>query len=125
MKVRIAGNKIRFRIRKQEVAAFHETGRLSEVLEFGTSMEDRLVFILQSSEPIEAKIKFDKGTTTVLLPDNVAEELSLTERIGFDFNIDTGMNKSVYVLIEKDFSCLDGSDGDNEDTYANPNEQTC
>jgi hypothetical protein len=125
MKVRISGNKIRFRLRKQEVSAFEETGTLLEVLEFGTSTQDRLVFIVQSSETPDPKIEFNLGTTTVLLPKMVAEELSQTDRVGFDFDIDTGKGKSVYILIEKDFSCLDGSDADNEDTYANPNEQSC
>jgi hypothetical protein len=125
MKVRLAGNKIRFRLRKQEVAAFHETGILNEVLDFGNAPQDRLVFKLQTSELGEAEIDFNAGVTTVLLPKSVGEELSQTERIGFDFEIDTRKGKVVYVLIEKDFSCLDGSDADNEDTYANPNEQTC
>jgi hypothetical protein len=125
MKVRISGNKIRFRLRKQEVSALEEKGTLTEVLEFGSSAGDQLIFILQSSESPESKIEFNLGTTTVLLPKGVAEELSQTDRVGFDFDINTGMDKSVYVLIEKDFNCLDGSDADNEDTYANPNEQSC
>jgi hypothetical protein len=125
MKVRIAGNKIRFRLRKQDVSVFYETGTLKEVLELGAGPKDQLVFILQSSEMPEAKIQYSLGTTTLLLPAAIAEELSQTDRVGFDFDIKTTIDKSVYVLIEKDFSCLDGSDADNEGTYANPNEQAC
>jgi hypothetical protein len=125
MKVRIAGNKIRFRLRKQEVATLQESGVLTEVLEFGTAPQDALVFSVQLSDSTEARIDFNAGKTTLLLPRIVAEELSQTDRIGFDYNIMTEKGKDVYVLIEKDFNCLDGSDADNEDTYANPNEQAC
>jgi hypothetical protein len=125
MKIRIAGNKIRFRLRKPDVADLHEKGILTEILEFGSSVQDRLVFSLELSANAEAKIQYRVGTTIVFLPGNVAEELSQTDRVGFDFDIDTGKGKLVCVLIEKDFSCLDGSDADNEGTYANPNEESC
>jgi hypothetical protein len=125
MKVRIAGNKIRFRLRKQDVADFHEKGILTAMLEFGSSAQDQLVFSLELSASAEAKIQYNSGATIVFLPTNVAEELSETDRVGFDFDIDTGKGKMVYVLIEKDFSCLDGTDADNADTYANPNEEAC
>ncbi|MDB5020582.1 MAG: hypothetical protein JWQ28_1709 [Pedobacter sp.] len=125
MKVRIAENKIRFRLRKHDVADLHEIGIITQVLEFGSGMEDRLAFTLQSSENAEANIQYSMGNTTVLLPVSVAEELNGTDRIGFDFSIDTGKGKLIDVLIEKDFSCLDGSDGDNADTYANPTQQAC
>lgn len=125
MKIRIAGNKIRFRLRKQDVSELYQNGKLTEMLEFGPEVQDRLVFSLQVEQTDEAKIEYYPGNTKVLLPGNVAVELSETERVGFDFDIDTGKGKLVYVLIEKDFSCLDGSDADNAGTYTNPNEQTC
>lgn len=125
MKVRLAGNKIRFRLRKQDVADLYENGMLTEVLEFGTESQDKLVFSLQSAEIDEPTIQYTSGNTLIQLPKSIAEELSETDRVGFDFDIDTGKDRMVYVLIEKDFSCLDGSDADNTGTYTNPNEQIC
>jgi hypothetical protein len=125
MKVRIAGNSIRFRLRKQDVAALHSSGFVLDLLEFGAEPEDRLEFKLETAEVLEPQIQYSTGATTVLLPRMVVEEFIQTERVGFDFDINTGRERSVYVLVEKDFSCLDGSDADNDGTYANPNEQTC
>jgi hypothetical protein len=125
MKVRIAGNTIRFRLRKQDVASLEKHGLVLDLLEFGAGQEDRLEFKLETAEALEPQIRYSAGATTILLPRSVVEEFSQTDRVGFNFNIDTGRDRSVYVLVEKDFSCLDGSDADNEETYVNPNEQTC
>jgi hypothetical protein len=96
-----------------------------DLLEFGAEREDRLEFKLETAEVLEPQIQYSNGATTVLLPRMVVEEFIQTERVGFDFDINTGRERSVYVLVEKDFSCLDGSDADNDGTYVNPNEQTC
>jgi hypothetical protein len=57
----------------------------------------------------------------VLIPANQADAWGMTDQIGIAENISLGELGTLAVLIEKDFACLDRSDEDNQDTFANPN----
>ena len=48
------------------------------------------------------------GVARIVLDVGIAEEISL------------GPLGSLFLLVEKDFACLDRSDEDNQDTFANP-----
>lgn len=48
----------------------------------------------------------------------------LTDPVGNIENISLGSHGSLDVIIEKDFACLDRSDKDNKDTFANPHART-
>jgi hypothetical protein len=44
-----------------------------------------------------------------------------SDKVGIAESISLGELGSLALLIEKDFACLDRSDEDNKDTFANPN----
>ena len=120
MKVRISGNKIRFRVKEPEVKRFQKEGVLSEVLEFGDSENDRLKFTLKESDLDEIFVKFQSNETIVFVPRAQCETWTLTELVGFDADVDTGKGKIVSVFVEKDFMCMDGREEDNIGSYPNP-----
>lgn len=76
----------------------------------------------------------DDGTTlTATLEENkmiMFVPASLTKgwpennTVGFEANIPLAHNKSLYLLLEKDFICLDDTTEDQSDNYENPN-KTC
>ena len=121
MKVRISGNSIRFRLKKSEVQQFQEKGTLAEVTEFGIEEEDRLTFTLSTVASRTFTILYSKNTIVINVPETIAKKWTGTEMVGFDELIDTGKGKTIKILVEKDFKCLDGSDVENEDSYVNPN----
>ncbi len=41
--------------------------------------------------------------------------------VGFEANMPLDENKSLYLLLEKDFVCLDHTNEDQSDNYENPN----
>ena len=45
----------------------------------------------------------------------------VTDQVGIAEDISLGELGALTLLIEKDFACLDRSDEDNKDTFANPN----
>jgi len=49
------------------------------------------------------------------MPDSMTEEWTSTDRIGFENN-----DGQLYLLIEKDFKCLDNVAEDQSDNYPNP-----
>jgi hypothetical protein len=120
MKVRIANNKMRFRLKEPEVNSFRADGTISEVLELGTGLNDHLKFTLVATETAEIKIHNSSNEISILVPQAQANKWTSTDLVGFDAEVDTGKGKMVSVLIEKDFMCMDGREEDNLGSYPNP-----
>jgi hypothetical protein len=120
MKIRIAGNSVRFRLRQPEVAHFYKTGGLIEKIEFGQEEQDQLRFCLARYSGAELDIRYEKRSLTILVPESLLERWVTTELVGFDGELDTKKNRLISVLIEKDFACLDANVEENEGAYPNP-----
>jgi hypothetical protein len=50
----------------------------------------------------------------------MALEWVQTGQIGFEGKVDTGKGRTIAILVEKDFMCIDGNERDNEGAYPNP-----
>jgi hypothetical protein len=120
MKVRIANNKIRFRLKEPEVNRFQAEGTIGEVLELGTGLSDQLKFTLVASDTPVIKIRNSSNEIAILVPHAQSKEWTSTGLVGFAAEVDTGKGKIVSVLIEKDFMCMDGREEDNLGSYPNP-----
>jgi len=122
MKLRIKGNSIRIRLSKSEVDYFGSTGYLEEKTEFANS---ELVYALKiNSENEQIIANFEGNTITVSIPENLKKEWVESDKIGIENKLDIGMGKQLFLLIEKDFVCLDNTLEDQSDNYPNPN-ATC
>lgn len=112
MKLRIKGNSIRYRLSQSDVCRFLETGHVAEETNFG-----HLSLIYQLSLTKENNLFADlkNNTITAYLPEEMALTWNESERIGYD-----GTYNNLYILIEKDFQCLDNTIEDQSDNYPNP-----
>src|SRR5206468_8682060 len=108
MKVRIAQNKIRFRLKQPEVSGFLETGRVEELLEFGSGPPDQLCFRVEIFSGSSLAIEFTNNTTTVRVPKSLAETWVNTDLVGFQETVTSEKGRRIEVLVEKDFVCMDG-----------------
>lgn len=120
MKVRIKGNSIRYRLTKTEIDNFGKLGFLEEKTEFlnGPSFRYRL----ENKVGIEnMEASFSGNMICIFVPENIAAEWTTTDVVGFDNKMNIGDGKELFLLIEKDFVCLDHSFEDQSDNYENPN----
>lgn len=125
MKIRILGNSIRLRLKMHEVDAIRETGVIEEVLAFGPDDSDQLRFQIRTGEN-EFAIEQQAMTIRIIVPQSVIGTWTSTEQVGFDQTITTSKGSDIYVLIEKDFACLDGDREEEAGSYPNPMEDaTC
>lgn len=120
MKVRIAGNSIRFRLKQAEVTHFGNVGTISEVVRFGIAPTDQLSFALQSHDAGTFHISYENNQVTVQVPHATRVQWTNTNLVGFEEWIDTGKGETIKILVEKDFKCLDRNDPEDEDAYPNP-----
>lgn len=121
MKLRIKGNSLRFRVSRSELARLRDGDRLEETIYFSTAPHSHLTYGLQSSQQSKpVAIQSAPQTVRVLISAGRIETWSRETEVGIYESIDLGSRGSLVVVIEKDFACLDRSDKENADTFANP-----
>ncbi len=118
MKIRIKGNSIRFRLSKSEVDAFGASGYCESSTQF---TDNTFTYSLVAvHDQTELKASFDAKGIQVLMPQHWADEWVATQRVGFESQMPLDSEKSLQILIEKDFQCLDDRGEDESDMYPNP-----
>jgi len=66
-------------------------------------------------------VRYSDNAVTIKIPSDQATDWGVTDQVGIAANISPGAQGSLALLLEKDFACLDRSDEENQDTFANPN----
>jgi hypothetical protein len=118
MKLRIKGNSIRVRLTKTEVDKICSGTTLEESTIFG---EDIFKYELKKSDDVsELSAAFRSGTITIFLPSSLIQDWNSNDIVGFNATTKDGL----YILVEKDFKCLDETTEDQSDNFENPH-TTC
>ena len=122
MKLRIKGNSLRIRLTKTEVSTLANTGYLEEQTVFPGN---QFVYALQSADDaIELSATFSNNKMTMLVPAAFIKDWPANEVVGINTNMPLPNEQSMYLLLEKDFVCLDETFEDQSDNFENPN-KTC
>lgn len=122
MKLRIKGNSLRLRLTKSEVKKLAGEGHLEEQTNFTGS---KLVYELQSvNTTTELSAVFENNKITIYIPNTFAKSWVHNDVIGINTNMQTDGGETLFILIEKDFICLDETTEDQSDNFVNPN-KTC
>lgn len=121
MKLRIKGNSLRIRLTKTEVSKLSDTGYLEEQTSFPGN---RLIYALQRTEADELSATFEADKITMFIPALFTKDWPANNIIGLDAKMPLPGDDSLYLLVEKDFVCLDHTTEDQSDNYENPN-KTC
>lgn len=112
MKIRIRSNSLRFRLTRSEVEQFAREGMYKEKTPIG---DETLTYVLQRSMEPTMKATLHNNIITLSVPEQLADEWTGTDRVGVDCN-----EGSLYLLVEKDFTCLENVAEDQSDNYPNP-----
>ncbi len=119
MKLRIKGNSIRLRLTKTDVATLANNGYLEEQTNF---VQAALTYALTSNNAIrEMTASFIDNKVLVEVPGSDIKAWPNNDIIGFEATMPLPGGNSLFILIEKDFACLDHTNEDQSDNYENPN----
>jgi len=113
MKIRISNNSLRYRLTRSEVERFASEGIAKETVEIG---DDKLTYILERSVCDKLVVSFKNNIIALSVPEHLADDWTSTELVGFNNKEDGGL----FLLVEKDFKCLDNVEEDQSDNYENP-----
>jgi len=121
MKLRIKGNSLRLRVSRSELARFQAGGRIEETIHFTAAPEATLTYALESAlKPSPVTVRYGSREVTVILSKDRASIWGEQCEVGVYTTLDMGPAGSLEVVVEKDFACLDRSDENNSDAFANP-----
>ncbi|WP_353717974.1 hypothetical protein [Dyadobacter sp. 676] len=120
MKIRIHRNSVRFRLSKTEVGKLEKEGYLEETTDFGPA---QLGYAVQKSDGTGLQARFDRNKIMLEIPATLLEGWADNDTVGFEEHMPLPDGGSLYLLIEKDFKCLDNVREDQSDNYDNP--KTC
>lgn len=115
-------NSVRLRLTQTEIERFAAAGRVEEKIEFGPEPYQQIVYALESdSETEEIQAFIESNRITILLPETQAQEWTRTAQVGMENEQNIGGGKTLQLLIEKDFACLEPRAGEeDEDTFPHP-----
>ncbi|MEM7154746.1 MAG: hypothetical protein AAF799_17990 [Myxococcota bacterium] len=123
MKLRILDDSLRLRLPKSEVEQLRATGRVEAAVHFGPGPEQRLTYalvVVPETQRISAVLT--DREVAVHLPESVAHAWADGDEISLRAEQSLGDDRSLSLLIEKDFKCVVPRDGEqNYDGYENPN----
>ena len=116
MKLRIQDNAIRFRLSQTEVSQLVYDGMVKSRCMF--SKANLHYTILKNEDNHVISADFSENEVKVWLPSALVSGWDMDDRVGFDAYDTNGL----YILIEKDFKCLQPRlHEDESDLFANPN----
>ena len=119
MKLRIKGNSLRIRLTKTEVSILADTGHLEEQTSFPNKL---FTYSLQKNKDIqELSATFTDNKITMFVPASFVNDWPGNNVTGLNTKMPISETESLYLLIEKDFVCLDETTEDQSDNYKNPN----
>ena len=119
MKLRLNGNAIRLRLSQTDVAKLALEGLLEEQIKF--SKDIALGYRLIVKEEIcKPATSYAENTITVFIPKNFTYEWPNNNVTGTSAIHTTEDGTEISILIEKDFKCLDNTEEDQTDNFANP-----
>lgn len=122
MKLRIKDNSIRLRLTKTEIAAISEKGHVEAYTRIGPNGFGYALIRVDDAENLSASYIDD--CLIVFIPEKFTRDWPTNDIVGFDARIPLQAGESLYILVEKDFACIDETTEDQSDMYPNPN-QTC
>jgi len=122
MKIRIQGNSIRIRLSKSEVNRLVTEGIVEEKTSF---LNSSFGYCLKKIAGInELSATYEADQIIMFVPESLLENWPTNNIVGFEAHMPIGETDSLYLLLEKDFKCLDNTSEDQSDNFENPN-KTC
>lgn len=118
MKIRIKGNSVRFRLTKTEVDTLCKTGRFEEKTHFPNGVFTYALRAVTTTDQMAADIS--GSTIEIQISIALIKDWPSNNKVGFQHKVSLENNEELWLLVEKDFVCLDDTVEDQADNYPNP-----
>lgn len=112
---------MRLRVSRSELARFLNGQRVEETIHFTRAPEASLTYALECAvQAAPVSVEYRSQIVNIILSNDQARIWGAEDEVGVYSALDVGAPSSLEVIVEKDFACLDRSDDENSDSFANP-----
>ncbi len=122
MKIRIKENSVRYRLTPTEVKKFCKEGRIEKTTHFNSTT---FVYGVKQKQIENLQVDFNDNTITLNVPESFVKDWHDNDVVGLEHYVDLSDGTKFFLLLEKDFACLDNTHEDQSDKYPNPNAGKC
>ena len=119
MKLRIHNNNVRIRLTQKEVALLAAGERVTQTTSFANDSA-LLTSIQSSAHVVNPTATFDRGCVAIFLPLDQTVQWANSDQIGMEANQPIDGDRSLTILVEKDFKCAHIRIGEDADAFPNP-----
>jgi hypothetical protein len=121
MKLRLLGNKIRFRLSEPEVYALSSVNQIQAALSINPFEKDNFRYTITCDKhTFQTEISFKSNELKIHLPLEKVKAWSDTDAVGIEESVLVGTGEQFVILIEKDFKCLSDRNEDESKLFPNP-----
>jgi len=118
MKIRIRDNSLRIRLSRSEVELFNQEGYLQAQTDFGSN---RFYYAVNRTDDESMSAEFIDKRITLFVPQHLLQNWATTNLVGLEYNFPLDNGSHLYLLLEKDFKCIDAvATEDQSDYFENP-----
>jgi hypothetical protein len=119
MKLRIKGDSLRLRVGPLEITRLMERGRVEETIHFGLEEGAWLTYALEVGDVDRIAMRHEGTRVAVILPRGSARAWAQGADVGVYGSVSVSSGR-LEIAVEKDWACLDKSDGEDAETFPNP-----
>ena len=114
----MSANSIRIRLSKPEVERLRAKGFLEDKTSFGAA---HFSYAVERKAGIDAlSANYHQNKITLSVPEILVADWPENSVVGFDARQPVSETETLYLLLEKDFKCLDNTLEDQSDNFENP-----
>tara|TARA_R100000935_G_scaffold58450_1_gene95633 strand:+ start:1537 stop:1905 length:369 start_codon:yes stop_codon:yes gene_type:complete len=121
MKIRIRGNSVRFRLTKDEVEQLCREKFIEEKTNFPNL---DFTYAIMVSATKKLAVDFANNQISLQISEELLQGWETNNRVGYSSTVPTSNNKTIDILLEKDFTCLEDRGEDESNNYPNPKSLT-
>lgn len=126
MKLRTNKNSLRLRLSQSELDEFKKNGVVHEIIALSGAPPREFQYSLIQADHETISVSYINNHLRIYVPLNQANHWCDSMEVGFDCHISIDDNNELYVLVEKDFKCLQPRAHEDEtDNFPNPNLEAC
>jgi len=117
MKIRIRGNSVRFRLTKNEVEQLCQEQFIEEKTNFPNL---DFSYAVKASTTKNLEVDFAKNKISLQISKELLQGWDTNNKVGYSHSFPTSNGKTLDILLEKDFTCLEDRGEDESNNYPNP-----
>tara|TARA_R100000935_G_C2779816_1_gene141199 strand:+ start:17 stop:385 length:369 start_codon:yes stop_codon:yes gene_type:complete len=117
MKIRIRGNSVRFRLTKDEVEQLCREKFIEEKTNF-PNQDFSYAVSVSNTENLE--IDFSNNQVLLQISEELLQGWDTNNKVGYSHSLSTSNGRTIDILLEKDFTCLEDRGEDESNNYPNP-----